>query len=365
VIFGTFLTRSDAISSLHKLSKNFAGAAYLVFMFLSFSGSLALLVSHWKRLKMEGRVGRMISREVLFLMNGIVFVCITLICFWGVVSPLVTELFNGTPIFLGPGYFEQALGPFFIVLFIIMGVAPLVGWQRTSMRILGKLILWPFLVSLLIILAAFLSGVRSYGALFGIWLSTLVGLTTLYEIIRGAWLRHKSKGISLVKAFWQLITRNHRRYGGYIVHIGIILMAMAIIGVELMQSGIQATLKIGESVSCGDFTLTYEGMTSVDTEDDRNISTATLSVMKGSRTAGAIYPQRQLDYRSMQMFELPGIRRLLEEDIYAIVVDGTHFTAEEATFVIYQNPLVNWLWIGIFVFVVGMLLAIWPHKMIN
>ncbi len=365
VIFGTFLTRSDAISSLHQLSKNFAGAAYLIFMFLSFLGSLVLLVSHWKRLKMEGRVGRMISREVLFLMNGIVFVCITLICFWGVVSPLVTELFNGPPVFLGTGYFERALGPFFIVLFIIMGVAPLVGWQRTSMRILGKLILWPFLVSLLIILAAFLSGVRSYGALFGIWLSALVGLITLYEIMRGAWLRCKNKGKSLATAFWQLVTRNHRRYGGYIIHIGIILMAIAFIGVELMQSKTQATLRIGESVSCGDFILTYEGMTSVDTEDDRNMSTATLSVMKGSRAVGAIYPQRQLDYRSMQTFELPGIRRSLEEDIYAVVVEGMPFTAEEATFKIYQNPLVNWLWIGIFVFVVGMLLAIWPYKMIN
>jgi len=116
-------------------------------------------------------------------------------------------------------------------------------------------------------------------------------------------------------------------------------MAVAFIGVELMQSRTQATLKVGESVSCGDFTLTYEDMTSVDIEDERNISTATLSVMKGSRTVGAIYPQRQLDYRSMQMFELPGIRRSLEEDIYAAVVEGMPFTAEEATFKIYQNPL--------------------------
>jgi cytochrome c-type biogenesis protein CcmF len=243
-----------------------------------------------------------------------------------------------------------------------MGVAPLAAWRHSSAKTLGRAMWKPFIASLVVLVFVLVSGVRSWAALLGFWLSAFVALVTLYEFWRGALARRRRSGESLPIALWHLAGRNRRRYGGYIIHLGVVLMAIGIIGIELFQTETQGTISRGEQISLGDYTVTFDSLSVFDTQDGRNVARAVMSVDRNGRTVGELYPRRDYYYESQQPMTIPGVRSTWEDDFYILLVDWQPISSAGATFKIYHNPLVNWLWLGGFVFILGTLVAAWPDR---
>lgn len=362
VIFGTFLTRSGVLSSVHAFAQSGIGPFFFAFMGLTFIVSLSLLLKRWSDLKAGTQMNSMLSREALFLLNNLLFMGILVVCFWGVIFPLISEIFTGQKVTVGPPFYERATGPLFAGLLLLMGIAPLAAWRYSSAKTLGRAVWKPFAVSLVVVLAVLISGVRNWAALLGFWLSAFVASVTLYEFWRGALARRRRSGESFPVALWHLAGRNRRRYGGYIIHLGVVLMALGIIGIELFQTETQGTIAQGEQITLGDYTATFDSLAVFDTADGRNVARAVMTIERNGKYLGELYPRRDYYYESQQPMTIPGVRSTWEDDFYVLLVDWQPITSAGATFKIYHNPLVNWLWLGGFVFIFGTLVAAWPDR---
>jgi cytochrome c-type biogenesis protein CcmF len=362
VIFGTFLTRSGVLSSVHAFAQSAIGPLFFGFIGLTFIASLSMLLKRWDSLKSETHMTSMLSREALFLLNNLLFMGILVVCFWGVIFPLISELITGQKVTVGPPFYERATGPLFAGLLLLMGVAPLAAWRHSTAKTLGRAMWKPALFSLVGVILPLFGGIRHPAALLGFWLSAFVASVTLYEFWRGAKARHKRSGESVPLALWHLAERNRRRYGGYIIHLGVVLMAIGIIGIEIFQSETQGTIPQGEQIQLGEYTVTYESLAMFDTNDGRNVARAVMRVDKDGRFVGELYPRRDYYFESQQPMTIPGVRSTWEDDLYVILVDWLPVSSQGATFKVYRNPLVNWLWLGGFVFIFGTLVAAWPDK---
>jgi cytochrome c-type biogenesis protein CcmF len=362
VIFGTFLTRSGVLSSVHAFAQSAIGPLFFAFIGLTLIASLALLFRRWDDLKSEGEMTSLLSREALFLLNNLLFMGILVVCFWGVIFPLISELVTGQKITVGPPFYERATAPLFAGLLFLMGIAPLAAWRHSTFKTLGRAVWKPFIVSLIAPLIAIISGIRLPAALLGFWLAAFVTCVTLYEFWRGVVARHNRSGETLPIALWHLAGRNRRRYGGYIIHLGVVLMAIGIIGIEIFQTETQGTITQGGQISLEEYTLTYNSLAVFDTDDGRNVARAAISVDKNGKYVGDLYPRRDYYIESQQPMTIPGVRSTWEDDLYVILVDWQPLSSQSATFKIYKNPLVNWLWLGGFIFILGTLVAAWPER---
>jgi cytochrome c-type biogenesis protein CcmF len=362
VIFGTFLTRSGVLSSVHAFAQSAIGPLFFFFIGATFIASLTLLIRRWDQLKAEAHMTSMLSREALFLLNNLLFMGILVVCFWGVIFPLISEIFTGQKVTVGPPFYERATGPLFAGLLLLMGIAPLAAWRHSTAKTLGRLIWKPGLFSLLGVILPLAFGVTSWAALLGFWLATFVASVTLYEFWRGAVARGRTQGEALPVALWRLAGRNRQRYGGYIIHLGVVLMAFGIIGIEIFQSETQGTIAQGESITLDRYTIKYDSLAIFNTNDGRNVARAVISVYKDDRYVGDLYPRRDFFFEAQQPMTIPGVRSTWEDDLYVLLVDWLPVSTQGATFKVYRNPLVNWLWLGGFVFILGTLVAAWPNK---
>jgi cytochrome c-type biogenesis protein CcmF len=245
VIFGTFLTRSGVLSSVHAFAQSAIGPAFFGFIGLTFVASVALLLYRWNALRAEAEMKSMLSREALFLLNNLLFLSVLIVCFWGVIFPLLSELVTGQKVTVGPPFYERATAPLFAAIMALMALAPLSAWGKSTWKTLGRAIWKPGLLALLITLGLWFGGMRNLVAIIGFFLVALVTLVTLYEIWRATRARQKSQKEPFLIALGRLFARNRRRYGGYLVHISMMMMALGILGIELFQSETQATLRVG------------------------------------------------------------------------------------------------------------------------
>jgi cytochrome c-type biogenesis protein CcmF len=362
VIFGTFLTRSGVLSSVHAFAQSAIGPLFFGFIGLTSIASLRLLLSRWDTLRGENQLNSMFSREALFLLNNFLFIIILVVCFLGVIFPLASELFTGQTVTVGPEWYERITGPLWAGLLLLMGVAPLSAYGASSWRSLGRQLWWPVGISLLVPLALLLTGMRQAAAVLGYWLAGLVALVTLYEFWRGAQARHTRHGESLPLALWRLAGRSRQRYGGYVIHLGVVLMALGIIGIEMFQRETQGTLARGEQLTLGRYVLVYEGLTQFGTPDGRDISRAEVSVYKDGRPVGQLFPRQDFYVTQNQPMTIPGVRSSLEGDVYVLLVGWEPIAQQGATFKIYENPLVNFVWMGGGIFILGTLIAAWPER---
>jgi cytochrome c-type biogenesis protein CcmF len=287
---------------------------------------------------------------------------ILVICFWGVIFPLISELFTGSKVTVGPPFYNRATGPLFAALLLLMGVAPLAAWRHSTAKTLGKAIWKPALATVILLVVLIFFGVTQPVGLLAFGLSAYVIFVTLYEFWRGANARHRSQGESLPVAFWRLAGRNRRRYGGYVIHLGVVLMAIGIIGIEVYQTETQGTISRGEQISLGQYRMEFAQLNVFDTADGRNVARAVVNVYENDRYVGQLYPRRDFYYESQQPMTIPGVRSTIQEDFYVLLIDWQPITAMGATFKIYHNPLINWLWIGGLVFIFGTMVAAWPER---
>ncbi len=377
VLFGTFLTRSGVLSSVHAFAQSEIGPSFFIFIGLTFAASIALLIYRWDSLKAEGQMHSMFSREALFLLNNLLFMGILVICFWGVISPLITELLTGSKVTVGPPYYERATGPLFALLVLLMGVAPLSAWGHTAIKnivaqngldlekryILGiaKLMWKPAIPAVLVLIGLLVAGITNIYALIGLTFVALTASITLYEFWRAASARARAQSENLFVALWRLAGRNRRRYGGYTIHLGVILMAIGVIGIEMFQTETQKSLAIGESIQLAGYTVRYDSLAQFPASDGRWVTRAVMSVFRDGQFVTELYPRYDV-YSDGQPMTIPGVRSTLADDLYVLLVNWEGVTSQIAPFKVYHNPLVNWLWLGAFVFIFGTLIAAWPEE---
>jgi cytochrome c-type biogenesis protein CcmF len=200
----------------------------------------------------------------------------------------------------------------------------------------------------------------SWPAILGFWLCAFVVFVTIYEFWRAAWARHNGRSENLFLALWLLVGKNRRRYGGYIIHLGVVLMALGIIGIELFQTQTQGTIPQGGEISLGQYTVHFDSLAVFDTPDGRNVARAVVSVFKDGKYVGELHPRRDYYLESQQPMTIAGLRSTPEDDLYVLLVDWQPLSTSAATFKIYHNPLVWWLWFGAIVLIFGSIVAAWP-----
>jgi cytochrome c-type biogenesis protein CcmF len=362
VIFGTFLTRSGVLSSVHAFAQSAIGPMFFTFIGLTLAVSVGLLMHRWNELKAETPMTSMLSREALFLLNNLLFMGVLIVSFWGVIFPLISELVTGQKVTVGPPFYERATAPLFGALMLLMAIAPLAAWGHSTLKTLGRTIWKPGLVALVAPAAALYFGVRNVVAIIGFTLVALVICVTLYEMWRGSMARSKKLGENFLISIWRLFGRNRRRYGGYIIHISMVLMAIGILGIEVFQTQTQGTIPVGSSLELAGYKVTFDSVAQFDTAGGRNITRAVMSIYKDGNYLGQVYPRRDYYYESQQPMTIAGLRSTMLDDLYVILVDWQPISSIGATFKIYHNPLVNWLWVGSIIFILGTLVAAWPEK---
>ena len=362
VIFGTFLTRSGVLSSVHAFAQSAIGPLFFGFIGLTLITSVILLFHRWSSLRSETQMTSMLSREELFLLNNLLFMSILVVCFWGVMFPLISELFTGQKVTVGPPFYERATSPLFAALLLLMGIAPLSAWGQSTVKTLGRAIWKPIVGAIVVTVVLFATYTRNPGALVGFFLIALVILVTIYEYWRGANARQRSQDENIFTAFWNLTGRNRRRYGGYIIHLSMMFMAVGILGIEIFQVETQGTLEINQQMSVGGYDVVYQDIAQFPGPDGREVTRAVLGVYKGGEYLGELNPRIDYYYDAQQTMTIPGQRSTLRDDLYILLVDWEPVAATGATFKIFVNPLVNWLWLGSLLFLVGVVIAAWPEK---
>lgn len=363
VVFGTFLTRSGVLSSVHAFANSPIGPMFMAFVSLTLIASVALLIKRWPELRSETEMSSMLSREALFLLNNLLFMGILVVCFWGVISPLASELFTGTKITVGPPYYERATGPLFAGLLFLMAIAPLSAWGHSTLQTLGRAIWKSAALAAVVTVVLVFTYTQNIYALIGFFLVALALFATTHEFWRGANARMKAQNENFFTALGRLMGRNRRRYGGYIIHISMALMAIGILGIEIFQQETQGTIAAGESLELGQYRVEYRELASWDElSAGVNYTRSVVDIYENGIFIGQLFPRIDYYYDSQQNMTIPGQHATLRDDLYILLVDWQPVSSDGATFKIYVNPLVNWLWIGSITFLFGVIFAAWTDR---
>ena len=371
-IFGTFLTRSGVVNSVHAFAESSIGDWFVTFLAIIF---VVCAYLYWKNkayLKSEHRLESLISRESSFLFNNWLFLLICFTVLWGTLFPVLSEWVQGHKITVGPPFFNSVAVPFALMLLLLTAVGPLLAWRKTSLESLRRNFLWPSLGALAVGILLVASP-PEWGAIFGLrpWkdsalfyslmaamLGTLVILTVASEFFRGGRVISRHTGRTLPGAMIQLLHRNTRRYGGYIVHVGIALIFIGVLGTPLNQSA-EKELAFGDKMSVGPYTLVCQSYTQ---EENANYSTdlAIMQVFKGGKQIDTLYPESRFYNASQQQQHIPTVRSTLLEDLY-VVYEGQNQDTGRPIIKAHLNPLVSWIWIGVLIMVFGTVITLVPN----
>lgn len=358
-LFGTFLTRSGILSSVHTFSDYALGPFFLTFIGLSLFISLGLLYYRSNELQSEAEMESLVSRESTFLFNNLLLVGAAFAIFVGTIFPLVSEAVRGVKVTVGPPFFNQVNGPIFLAIILLSGICTLIGWRRASIRNLVRHFLWPLVAAVVLVVVLLIAGVTKFYALIALSISAFVFFTIIHEWFRSTRARHRVRAENYFKAFWGLITNNRPRYGGYIIHIAIIIIAVGVTGSSLYGTEKEVTIAPGESMTINDYTLTYQNIDSYETESKTTV-TATLIVENNGRLLGKLTPEKYFHRSYDQAVTEVAIRSTLIEDLYVILIGWED--DDTTSFKVMVNPLVSWIWIGGIVFTAGGLIAFWPER---
>ena len=362
-IFGTFLTRSGVVNSIHSFSQSDIGAWFLAFIVIAVVFSTVVIVWRLPLLRSTTRLESLVSREAVFLYNNLLLVALCLTILWGVAWPILSEAVSGDSVVVGRPYFDFFLRIFGLPLLLLMGVGPLIAWRRASLRGLGRTFFWPVAVAVgtgvvLLILGAGSSIPGLIAYTFSAFVLAAIGL----EFVRGTRARRALSNESWPVAFGSLVGRNRRRYGGYIVHVAIVLFAIGIAGASAYDSVVEGRLAKGEALTVSGYTVRYQGLSERQTDHATEVR-ARLLVSKNGKNLGALEAGKN-SYKiagpEPQVSSEVGIRTnyLTGEDLF--VIPGTVYDDGSVYFRIFVKPLVNLLWLAGLVFLLGSIIALWP-----
>jgi cytochrome c-type biogenesis protein CcmF len=360
-LYGTFLTRSGVLNSIHSFTEGSIGPWFLGFICFVVAASLLVFFRRLPLLRAKTKLESLVSREATFLYNNLLLVALCLTILWGVTFPLLSEAVRGEAVTVGRPYYNFFLRAFGLPLLLLMGIGPLVAWRRASLRSLGKTFLWPFAAAAAAGIALLVAGAgSSIPGLIAYTFCVFVLATIVLEFARGTQARRALAGESVPRAFGALVARNRRRYGGYVVHAAIVLLAIGIAGSSAYDTSREADrLAPGQSVNVRDYTLVYRGLRQRQSQNAVE-TRATIDVYRGGDRIAVMHPGKNNYPVEQQVSNEVAIRSdwLTGEDLFLITQevrgDGT------IAFKAIVNPLVNLIWLAGFVFLAGSLVALWP-----
>jgi cytochrome c-type biogenesis protein CcmF len=358
-IFGTFLTRSGVVSSVHAFSQSPIGKWFVGYLAIIAAVAAYLILDRLGYLKSESRLESVVSRESSFLFNNLILLASCFAVLWGTLFPVISEAVTGEKITVDAPFFNRVNIPIGLFLLFLTGVGPLFAWRRTSLGSLKRNFLWPLCGGLALVAALVAAGMRHVNALMCFGLCLFVAWTILAEFYKGARAIRFKTGQNLVAAAVELTHRNTRRYGGYIVHMGIVLMFVGFAG-SAFNLNKTAEVKIGDSVPLGRYELKVRELRQ---GDNANYSWdhAVIDVYSGGGLLETMEPERRLYKSSQQGTSEVAIRRRLHEDLY-LNFAGMSADNSKAVLQAYVFPLVSWIWLGFWVLLVGTLICLVPSK---
>lgn len=358
-IFGTFLTRSGIISSVHAFAQSSLGAYFLVYLAIMLLVAVTLLVKRLPQLRSDHRLESIVSRESSFLFNNLFLVGIMFTVLWGTLFPIISEALRGIKISVGAPFFNQVSIPLGLALLFLAGVCPLIAWRKASVRNLQRNFLYPLTLSLVVTAILYALHVRHVVALISFAICLFTFGTILFEFYRGIRARQASSDQTVGRAFVSLIRRNRQRYGGYTVHMGMVLIFVGITGSSAFQIEQDVVLQLGQSATVGRYGLQYTELSRL-IQPTHESFTAIMQISRDGKPLTTLYPEKRLYFAQNQPTTEVALRTSLWEDLYVILAG---FEASKvATFKIFVNPLVLWLWLGGLVIILGTVIAIWPES---
>lgn len=374
VILGTFATRSGVVSSVHAFAESNVGRPMFTFLGISALASIILLGWRQERGDLRGtdELDSFFSRESFFLLNNWLFLGLTIVVIWGTWAEAITTILvdlglRESVINLGPDYYPPVVRPFLIGLFILMGIAPLAAWRRSTAERLGRAVLLPFVLAVSIMVTLYVTGVDNILAVLGYGLVAFAAFATILEIWKGVSARHR-RGENYFNAFTTLIGRDRHRYGGYIIHLGVIIIGLGVVGSTSFQEVTQQTLSVGERLQLGPYTLEHNRLSEAESVDGRLMLIADATVYdREGNVVERIRPRRDIfmrfDSQTQQMIpetnmSISGTHSTLQGDFYAIIfVEGG-----DVVYRVYWNPLIGFVWYGGLMLVAGTFIALWPSR---
>jgi len=358
-LFGTFLTRSGIIASVHAFTQGSIGVFFLSFLTVVLLLALALLAWRWEALGAQGELDSVVSRESAFLLNNVLLVAATFTVFFGTVFPLLSEAIRGVKISVGMPFFNQVNVPLFLGLIFLMGVGPLIAWRRASLENLKRNFLWPVVIGIAAAAVFRLLGVRSAVAVLSLALTVFVAVTIAVDLVRATRARLRT-GERLPGALGGLLLRHNRRYGGFVVHLGILIVAIGVTGSQAWSVQTETTLRRGEHTDLAGYRVRFDGL-AANEESNHFKVTGTFTVANGRAQGTVLHPAKKFYPQDSSPIAYVDYRLGLREDIYLVLGDFAR-DGSQATIRLQVNRLVSWIWIGGLVLTLGTVLAVLPER---
>jgi cytochrome c-type biogenesis protein CcmF len=358
-VFGTFLTRSGIVSSVHAFAQSGIGPYFAVFLGITTLFSVSLLFMRLEFLKSENKLDSMVSRESGFLFNNWVLLASVFAVLWGTLFPVISKTLVDETVTVGAPYFNKVAIPIGLLLLLLTGAGPLLAWRKTSFQSLKRNFTVPLAIAVVagVLLAAL--GVRHFYAWTSLFLSTFVGVCTLQEFYKGARTRQRSGGENFFQAIYNLTMMNTRRYGGYVVHLGIVMLFIGFAG-QAFQAQTKGLMAEGDELRIKGYVLRAQKITSSDNPNYSSME-LTLDITKNGKPAGTLTPDRRFFKASEQPTSHVAIQSGFAEDLYTVLA-GQDPESGKAIVEVFVNPLVRWVWIGGVVMFLGTLLALVPSR---
>ncbi len=358
-LFGTFLTRSGVIASVHAFSQGSIGIFFLTFLGLVLVSAFGMLAWRWDRLRADGELDSVVSRESVFLLNNVMLIAASFTVFFGTVFPLLSEAIRGVKVSVGAPFFNQVNVPLFLSLIFLMGVGPLIAWRRASIENLKRNFLGP--VTIGVVAAGVLSFFRvgSVVAILTLAITVFTATTIALDVVRATRARRRD-GHSMLPALGTLLVRHNRRYGGFVVHLGILVVAVGVTGSQAWSVSHEATLKRGESFQLAGYTVRFDGLSAAEESNHYKV-VGTFTVSNGRFGPLPMYPTKKFYPQEQSPIAGVDYRLGLKEDVYLVLGDFAK-DGSQATVKAQVNRLVSWIWIGGLVLTLGAALAILPES---
>ena len=358
-IFGTFLTRSGILSSIHAFSSGPVGGIFLGFLSFVLLASFGLLAYRADLLKGQPELDSMVSRESAFLLNNIVLVSALFTILLGTIFPLLSEAVAGVQVSVGAPYFNSVTVPLFLCMVFLMGVGPIIAWRKASWDNIKRNFFWPALTSLILAAALFIWKVRDFLPLLGFTLLGFVILTIGFDTALALRARRRIAGESVIAGLATLVRRNQRRYGGFIVHLGVVLIIMGIAGSMSYSLEREATLKLKDNLSIGQYRIQFEGLDGSQQPTHFRVEGA-FRVFNDGVEWGLLTPTLKFFPTQQSPVGRAVHRSTISEDLYLILSGFSALERNQATLKVLVRPLVVWIWIGGFVIALGTLVTLLP-----
>jgi cytochrome c-type biogenesis protein CcmF len=363
-IFGTFLTRSGVVSSVHAFAQSSIGWWFGAFLIIISVTCVTVFAYHYDTLKSEHRLESLVSRESSFLFNNLVLLVSCFAVLWGTLFPVLSEAVTGSKVTVGPPFFNRVNVPIGIFLVLLTGIGPLLAWRQTSFDRVKRNFVWPTALAAITVIVLIAGGMRPWQdsayfySLVAIALSVMVLATVFGEFWRGGRVIARQTGTNIFSGMVTITRRNTRRYGGYLIHIGVVLIVIGFAGLPFNQDKEQE-MGFGDKMQIGHYTLVCQSYTQ-DSKPNFDSEWAVIDVYRGGNKIATMFPERRFYHASEQTATMVANRSRPNEDLY-LVYTGRNQDTGKPIIKAHVNPLVLWIWIGVHVILIGTIIALIPN----